>query len=86
VRPECVGAQPTIASDRAPQVGARALKNRGRSTISKRNREQARQERAQAKAQRRRDQAERRRDSVEPPPGEDPDISWIVPGPQKPPE
>lgn len=67
-------------------MGGDPLKNRGRPTITKRNREQARQERAQAKAQRRRDQAERRRDRVAPEQGEDPDISWIVPGPQKLPE
>jgi hypothetical protein len=62
------------------------MQNRGRPTISKRNREQARRERNQAKAERREQRAAARRERADAPPGEDPDIAGIVPGPQPPPE
>jgi hypothetical protein len=56
---------------------------RSRPTQNKRARERARQERQQNKAARRLE-AKARKDTSAPsaPPGEDPDIAGIVPGPQ----
>lgn len=56
--------------------------NRARPTQNKRERERAKQERQKEKAVRRAE-AKVRRSQVGPrPPGEDPDIAGIVPGPQ----
>ena len=56
--------------------------NSGRTTVTKRQKERARQERQEKKAQRRvtrKDQASQKGPGV---PGEDPDIAGIIPGPQ----
>lgn len=55
--------------------------NQGRPR-SKRERERARQDRHKQKMQRRDEAKVRRAQSPEPPPGVDPDIAGIVPGPQ----
>ena len=49
---------------------------------SKRDRERARQDRQKQKTQKRVDARERRAHSPDAPPGIDPDIAGIVPGPQ----
>jgi hypothetical protein len=56
----------------------------GPPSISKRNREHARQEKNQQKAARRDQRAHERRERAGAPPAEDPDIAGIVPGPQRP--
>lgn len=57
--------------------------NKG-ATFAKRQREQASKDRAREKAQRREERA--RRPTAEKADGADPDIDWIVPGPQPIPE
>lgn len=49
---------------------------------SKRDRERARQDRQKQKTQRRAEAKERRANTPDAPPGTDPDIAGIVPGPQ----
>lgn len=53
-----------------------------RTTITKRQRELAKQEKKERKAQRRAQRAEKRQKRAEVPNSEDPDIAGIVPGPQ----
>jgi len=53
-----------------------------RPSITKRQKERARQERNRLKVERRAQRQAERKDRPEPPPGVDPDIAWIVPGPQ----
>ena len=54
----------------------------GRPSITKRQKERARQERNQKKVERRAQRLQERNEQPPPPPGVDPDIAWIVPGPQ----
>lgn len=56
--------------------------NRARPTHNKRERERAKQERHKEKAARRAEAKARRANAPAPPPGVDPDIAGIVPGPQ----
>jgi len=56
--------------------------NRARPTHNKRERERAKQERHKEKAARRAEAKARRASAPPPPPGVDPDIADIVPGPQ----
>ncbi len=55
-----------------------------RPSIDKRNREQALRERNAAKQERRAKRSAERKTREDAPPGEDPDIASIVPGPQRP--
>lgn len=57
------------------------MANKGRATFAKRQKEIARQERAREKAAKRVERKETK-GKVERPPGYDPDIAGIVPGPQ----
>lgn len=58
------------------------MANRGRPSVTKRQKEAARREKQQRKAARKaeRDASKGERDTI--PEGEDPDIAGIVPGPQ----
>jgi hypothetical protein len=56
--------------------------NRARPARNKRERERAKQEKQKEKAQKRLEARARRGSSGPVPPGEDPDIAGIVPGPQ----
>jgi hypothetical protein len=59
------------------------MARRSRSTFMKRQKEMARQQRAQDKLARRLQRSKERQEAAEKaPPGEDPDIAGIVPGPQ----
>lgn len=59
------------------------MAKRSRSTFMKRQKEMARQQRAQDKFQRRQQKKAERQDTEgKEPPGEDPDIAGIIPGPQ----
>jgi len=60
--------------------------NKGRPTVSKRQKELARQQRQREKAERRAQRAAERASRPDVSDGEDPDIAGIVPGPQPPPE
>ena len=63
------------------------MARRSRSTFMKRQKEMARQQRAQDKLARRLQRNKERQDTPgEEPPGEDPDIAGIRPGPQPPAE
>ncbi len=59
---------------------------KGKPSITKRNREQARRQRNQEKEERRKQRAVERRERGDAPQDEDPDIAGIIPGPQRPPE
>ena len=54
----------------------------GRPSVTKRNREQAQRENHGLKVERRAARAAEKKDRQAAPPGEDPDIAGIVPGPQ----
>jgi hypothetical protein len=58
------------------------LGSSGRPSITKRQKERARQERNQKKVERRAQRLVERSEQPPPTPGVDPDIAWIVPGPQ----
>jgi hypothetical protein len=59
------------------------MANKGRATFAKRQKEIARQERAREKAAKRVERKDTKgKDGGELPPGYDPDIAGIVPGPQ----
>ena len=60
------------------------MANSGRPSINKRNREQSRKEKNNAKEERRAQRNAERKTREGAPPGEDPDIAEIVPGPQRP--
>jgi hypothetical protein len=60
------------------------MANRSRPSQQKRHKERARQEKQKLKAERR--QEARNRPTGPRPPGEDPDIAGIVPGPQRRPD
>jgi hypothetical protein len=55
-----------------------------RPSVNKRNREQALRERNSAKQERRAQRSAEKKSREGAPPGEDPDIASIVPGPQRP--
>ncbi len=61
------------------------MSNKGRPSVNKRRKEEARRDRQRLKAMRRAER-EAQKETREIPPGEDPDIAGIVPGPQPPPE
>lgn len=59
------------------------MANRGRPSVTKRQKEAARRDKQQRKQQRKAERDAAKDDTrEEPPPGEDPDIAGIVPGPQ----
>jgi len=60
------------------------LANRGRPTITKRQKERAREERTRLKNEKRLQREEEKLTRPEPEPGVDPDIAGIKPGPQPP--
>ena len=55
---------------------------RGRPTFANRQKEQARAEKAKRKEEKRAERSAAKESRPEAPPGEDPDIAHIVPGPQ----
>ena len=60
------------------------MANRSRPSQQKRHKERARQEKQKMKFERRQEAKTNRASSGPHPPGEDPDIAGIVPGPQPP--
>jgi hypothetical protein len=60
------------------------MAQRGRPSITKRQKEQARKDRRQLKAERRTQRQAERRERAAAARGEDPDLAGIVPGPQPP--
>jgi len=60
------------------------MANRSRPSQQKRHKERARQEKQKMKFERRQEAKTTRANSGPRPPGEDPDIAGIVPGPQPP--
>jgi len=62
------------------------MANRGRPSVTKRQKEAARRDKQQRKAERKAERDSQKSDRPEGDSGEDPDIAGIVPGPQPLPE